>query len=134
MPMHIDLKRLTRLKVDKMDDAELKKLGQELKAAEAASAELATAVRDGKVISKKLDEARKSTDGKKKDKDKASGYEKEGKLVDEMNSKLAEIHADSGKVTKAMDAVYNSAALKDNPDATKGGKVLQDRYTRKPQA
>lgn len=130
MSKHIELKRLTWSKTEKMADNNLKALAKNFKEAESASAELATAVRDGKVILKNLDEVRKSTDGKKKDKDKVSGYKKECELIDKMDSKLDEIDNKSNNLTTKMATLYSNTALEDK---VAGGtaKKLNGQYKRK---
>ena len=131
MPKHIELKRLTRLKTDKVADEKLKDLSKRLKELERTLAKFTNVVREGKDIAKELDKARQDTDKKTKDKDRAKGYEKEGKLVEKMNLNLAEtdqLYKDS--VQNLADLYTKSEALKNNDDPTKG-KVLIDDFTRK---
>lgn len=131
MPKHIELKRLTRLKSDKVNDEKLKGLSKNLRDLESTLAKFTNVVREGKDIAKELDKARQDTDKKTKDKDRAKGYEKEGKLVEKMNLNLAEtdqLYKDS--VQNLADLYTKSEALKNNDDPTKG-KVLIDDFTRK---
>lgn len=131
MPKHIELKRLTRLKSDKVNDEKLRGLSKNLRDLESTLAKFTNVVREGKDIAKELDKARQDTDKKTKDKDRAKGYEKEGKLVEKMNLNLAEtdqLYKDS--VQNLADLYTKSEALKNNDDPTKG-KVLIDDFTRK---
>lgn len=131
MPKHIELKRLTRLKSEKVANEKLKGLSKNLRDLESTLAKFTNVVREGKDIAKELDKARQDTDKKTKDKDRAKGYEKEGKLVEKMNLNLAEtdqLYKDS--VQNLADLYTKSEALKNNDDPTKG-KVLIDDFTRK---
>ena len=131
MPKHIELKRLTRLKSDKVANDKLRELSKNLKDLESTLAKFANVVREGKDIAKELDKARQDTDKKTKDKDKAKGYEKEGKLVEKMNLNLAKINQLDMEFSHNSIKVYTSKALKVIGDPITGDKLLIDDFTRK---
>lgn len=131
MPKHIELKRLTRLKSEKVANEKLKGLSKNLRDLESTLAKFTNVVREGKDIAKELDKARQDTDKKTKDKDKAKGYEKEGKLVEKMNLNLARINQLDLEFSNNMMDFYDNNALKVIGDKITGDKLLIDDFTRK---
>lgn len=126
---HISVGSPTLLRSDKVADENLRDTAQKLKIVENTLAEYVTTVRNTKDNVKELDKARQDTNKKKKEKDIEKGYEKEGKLIEKVNSNLAEIQRLNEKLKTDVKILYGSGALGDSGDSS-GNKILKSEFTR----